>query len=262
MIMYKGEGEIYIKPDDVIPFSSLCLRYWPYKTGSKLSLPLDTYKYDEYGVYEMLPLFYLKRVSYQPTSQSRYMLCLDNAKQLSLEDKIANVGNLFFPHMNIVEVERNYPEYREVPPGAGRREDANICTEKNLTSFVARTIFEMTKGRKPTPEEEQKLSIPPHRLWTWLGPIDPEIPVSRTFKPNDEERQEIAEFLAVANKLDQTDGKCLARMLKYRYPNLSKTELYDFIYPGNNATDKQKDSQATRWGIVEESRRKKGTSRS
>ena len=255
---YDSKKSIFANPEDVIPFASLCLNYWPYKTGSKI------YEYIKYSLcdpekginHEMLEIRYLSKVLYENIAAPNYRLCLDNAKRMSLPSKIANAGNLFFIRQNLFEFEEEHRDYREIPPAFERGGDDELCTEKNLASFVSRTIFEMNTGRKPTPDEEQKYSIHEHHLWTWLGPIDPVIPVARTFKPNDEERQAIIEFLAVAKSLNQTDEKCLARMVKYRYPNLSKTEIYDFIYPGNDAGTKQKDSQGTRWGIIEEKRRK------
>lgn len=181
-------------------------------------------------------------------------------KKLKYSEQIENAGNLFFLKKNILKFEETHKHYREIPPGSSSREDENVCTEKGLAAFVSRTIFEMNTGRVPTPEEEQKISIAESRLWTWLGPIEPKIPESKTFKPSDNERQEIIEFANLARALRQmgkknevaaikSDEKCLAQMLKYRYPNLSKTEVYDFIFPDNDMDKKAKESQGTRWGI-------------
>ena len=254
---------VYAEPDDVVPFTRFCLDYWPYETGGKL------YKYFRECIFlpiteavVILPIFYLQRVIYQPTAQPRYLLRLLNINDLSLSEMIATAGNLFLLRRKILDLEETNKQYREVPPGAERRGDDNFCTEKNLAAFVTRTIFEMYGGKKPTPKEQQTYSIPEDHLWTWLGPIDPPIPSGKIFKPNDKERKEILEFIELAKDLGQKDPKCLARMLKYRYPNLSKTEVYDFVYPDKDATDKQKDSQATRWGITTAKRREKKEPRS
>ena len=273
---YDSRADIFVEPDDVIPFTSLCLNYWPYETGAKIHEYIGHryYSTEMDLVTDVLAIRCLRRVVYQSAANPTYLLCLSNAKEMSLSEQITNAGNLFFLRRNILEFEEKHTYYREIPPGAEQRDENCICTEKNLPSFVSRAIFEMNTGRKPTPKEEQEFSIPKNRLWTWLGPIDPDLPLGRKLSPNDKERQEILEFVAIANSLRQmdtrdlksaarkVDEKCLARILKYRYPNLSKTEVYDFVFPNNNATDKQKDSQGTRWGIADEKRRKKKEPRS
>lgn len=272
---YDSRTDIYVEPDEVIPFASLCLNYWPYETGARIHEYIGHQRYaTERGIVsDVLSIRNLNRVVCQPNGEPTYLLCLGNAKTMSLSEQIASAGNLFFLRRNILEFEESHKHYREVPPGEERRSNSSVCIESNLVSFVVRTIFEMNTGRKPTPEEEQEFSVPENRLWTWLGPIDPDMPTGRTFSPNDKERQEILEFVALAKLLRQMDSrdltpahkvdeKCLARMLKYRYPNLSKTEVYDFVFPNNNAADKKKDSQGTRWGITDEKRRKKKEPRS
>lgn len=263
-IQYDDSLCLYATQDDVIPFATLCLNYWPYKTGEKLRnyfahlhICSKTEKY-----VDTLQIYCLARVIHQPNSNPTYLLCLVDAKALSLAEQLKNAGNLFFIKSNIFEFEENHKYYREIPPDAARNESDDLCTEKNLAAFMTRTIFEMNEGRRPSPEEEKAFSISPNGIRTWLGPIYPNIPASRTFKPNDSERTEIADFISLARILEQTDEKCLARMVKYRYPNLSKTEVYDFVHPNNDATDKQKDSQGTRWGITEEKRRKNKEPRS
>lgn len=258
---YDSSTDIYVEPDDVIPFASLCLNYWPYETGMRIHEYIRHQRYNPERdiISDVLAIRNLNRVVYQPNGQPTYLLCLGNAKTMSLSEQVASAGNLFFLRRNILEFEESHKHYREVPPGAEKRDNLSVCTESNLASFVAQTIFEMNTGRKPMPEEEQEFSVPENWLWTWLGPIDPDMPSGRTFNPNDKERQEILEFVTLANSLRQmdtrdlksaagkVDEKCLARMLKYRYPNLSKPELYDFVRPNNNAGGKKKDSQVTRW---------------
>jgi len=63
------------------------------------------------------------------------------------------------------------------------------------------------------------------------------------------DKEEMALFVDAAKVLGQQDSKCLARMLKFRYPNVPHTMLVELIDPECAGEPASKRKRA-RWWLV------------
>lgn len=86
MTKYNSKSDIYIEPDDVIPFAQFCLNYWPYKTGSKIHeyINYQFHNSESCLTHDMIAIRHLRHLIYQPTAQPTYLLCLENAKKIKI----------------------------------------------------------------------------------------------------------------------------------------------------------------------------------
>ena len=237
-----------VEPSELFSLGQLMLR-WPYNTVQNISTEACDFIREGIGHFS-LDLYVLKNLYYQnePTEFHNYVgfvLHLQPAPTHNYEyqECVANFSNTFVLKQQVKEIESRARHYTMRSPGHEKTLKGTICTKKNIKSFASQVlhkIFQNLHGEGAQP----MLSV--ETVWPWLGPIEPPL-LQNPDRSTVTDDREMKFFVATAIQLGQTEKKCLARMLSYRYPELSYAQLHDIVEPESDRLPANKPQQARRW---------------
>jgi hypothetical protein len=243
-----------VTPKEILSLSSLFLR-WPYKTKDIIKKEMNTLLKEGYSQ-TRITIYGLSNIYYQnaPVEQLEYkgfLLKIDFLEffrsEFNFEDYLNNFANCFVLKQDILAIEKTNREYCALPPNHKKFKD-EICSLKNLQSLIPQILYNILNiSNKCSFDKIKQLTIPEEQIWPWLGPIAPKITESEVKRTIPEDLEEIQFFIKAARELGQNNPKCLAQMIKYRYPEVSHPTLVDLIDPLHQGNAAAKRQQGRRW---------------
>ena len=242
-----------VEPREVLPLAALFLR-WPYKSGEIISKEINTYASD-HGVQTRLTIYGVEDIYYQqtPVEPSNYVGFLLRINwniylRANCWDMLENFSNFIVLKQDVLNIEKTNREYCALPVGPNKQFVETICTMKNLSLFIPKMLPKIARHQEQNiPILDEPKVIPKERIWPWLGPIAPSLPEYEVKRTIPSETEEIELFVKAARELGQNDPKCLARMIKYRYPEVSHPMLVDLIDPAYKGNAAAKRKKGRRW---------------
>lgn len=246
--------ECTVEPKEVLSLSSLFLR-WPYKTAQRVSFEVHKY-FEENLIRSELTIYHLEDVLYQQNyvGEYQYKGFLLRLKSLLIkkdhffENVMDDYCNYFVLKSDVIRIEKRKREYCTLPAGHKKLLKNEICSMNNLNVMIPRILCSVASGEPDSQSADiaHKQQIHADCIWPWLGPVMPEIAedIKRTIT---DDKEEMAFFVDAARVLGQQDSKCLARMLKFRYPNVPHTLLVELIDPECAGEPASKRKRARRW---------------
>lgn len=229
-----------MQPSEIMCLAELLLR-WPENTLKHIKCQMKT-PVERGTLPDMaLPMYtfdclYLRD---SPTDEDNYEgFLISLNRQLSHQNgcSIGNLfSNIFFMRKDVIEIEKNNRHYMAFYRGKPANEQGTICTLKNIHIVGAQILYDILESRyfidRITPIYGELVE---DAIWPWFGPVDPPLievtlPMERTL--SHKLKREIEFFIRAARELGQNSLSCLARMIKYNYPQISYPLLVDLLEP-------------------------------
>ena len=240
-------ASLTVEPKDVLSMAEFLTR-WPENTAWHIIEQLHTHKTSN-SIRTMLTLYELEDAYYQhnpvePYNYQGFLLKLTAVlapENRSYEEYIKKFSNMFVLKDDVLEIEKTNRHYCALTPGNNSKPTAKICRKDNLHV----TGPEIFRGIFKYPQEIQ--SLPKTHLYPWLGPVNPELPSVKVTRTVEDDKEEIEYFVKAAKELGQNNPYCLAKMVKYRYPDTSHPLLVDVIEPGHSRNSDAARQQGRRW---------------
>ncbi len=247
-----------VYPDAVLPLAAL-FTCWQYRTAENIIRERYTLV-EEYGPGYRLALFELKELYYQknpiePWNYRGFLLKLEESippDDDSIYDYIYKFQNIYVLKEDVFAIEKIKREYCSIPGGNKGAHTHLICNESTLSDLGTAIFLEIClEGLNNALLEKAKaeIKIPKECFWPWLGPVITNVLPRKQGRKStiDHDLEEVIEFIRIARALGQNDPPCLAKMLNYRYPNVSLPTLVSIIDPDKERTLSTATKMARRW---------------
>ena len=218
-----------VRPDEVLCLAQL-LKRWPHLSCERVCFQVYDIVYAKHGAEaeSNLDMYVFNGLQRNQNGEIFLDLACVLPKKDEFEFYCNRCGDIFFLKQQIEYIEEECRDY-QLSPYVMDRKDGVICCDDDTLPFVAKVaIYALCHG----PHLEKKLfsadfQIPRDRLYPWLGPIAQDISGFGNYAKSDEgfDHSKVTRLLDAAKMLGQNDKKILARMVAYRYPNLTWEQL-------------------------------------
>lgn len=236
-----------LKVDQVLSLGQLFLR-WPYNTVEKvaretIALDLKTKKYE-------LELYRFIDMRYDPGEGFFLLLAIHGVPSPeNFETFLELFPNLFVLRQDVEKIEQGKREYTLYPAGKSVFGDDALCTRDNVNTIAPQVLYKCCHyGLENMPAGQiAEHALSSINIWPWLGPVDPPLSPQELKRTVAISIAEMRGYVAAAKAVGQQEDEYLARMLKYRYPELTYTELVRAVDGNDKRKGQAITRQARRW---------------
>ncbi|MCD7982735.1 MAG: hypothetical protein LUG19_00595 [Desulfovibrio sp.] len=247
-----------VPSDAVFSLAALFTR-WQYRTAKNIITELYT-RIDENQIRSKITFFELTDLYYQkehiePWNYKGFVFKMEAIllpDEGKVHEHIKKFPNIFVLKEDIFAIEKFKRDYCLIPGGYNPENDFIICNKQTLPSLGPQIFIEICAADQDDEFREKltrDISFPQQHLWPWLGPVITHVPHRKQGRKNTvgHDLEEVTEFIRTARELGQNDPRCLAKMLNYRYPNISLPTMVNIIEPDEQRNPSTATKTARRW---------------
>lgn len=238
---------IAVRVDQVLSLGQLFLR-WPHNTVEKVAR--EAHVLERKSMRYAIELYQFIDMRYDSTEGFFLLLQIHGTPSPeNFEVYLDMFPNLFVLLQDIEKIEQAKREYTLYPAGKSISGDDVICTRDNLNTIAPQVLYKCChQGLTDMPADQiAAYTLPQKNIWPWFGPVDPPPSPQELKRTVEISTVEIRGYVAAAKAVGQQEEEYLARMLKYRYPELKYAELVSAIDGNDNRKGQAATRQARRW---------------